>query len=450
MESINKYIDEHKEEYISWLFEACSQPSISAQNVGMSEMADLVKGYLDKLGAEDVQLVPTGGYPFVYGEMKGKRTDRTLSFYNHYDVQPVEPIEEWKSEPFVPEIRDGRIFGRGTADNKGNLIARMCAVDAWKNVYGELPLNIKFVYEGEEEVGSPNLGNFAKNHPEKVKTDGFLWEGGSRTVGGPVHVALGAKGMCYVELSVRTAESDLHSMAAAVVENPAWRLVWALADLKSPEGKILIDGFYDKVSPVSDLDRIYIENMEFDEEATRKSFGIKGFLGGMTGYHLKEQLLCSPTCNIAGFISGYTGKGGKTVLPSKASVKMDLRLVPDQDPQEVLRLLRTHLDSKGFSDIEMQVHSWKPPFRTDPGHPLAKTVISAVKKVYGHEPAVWRNLAGTSPIYDLCREGGYGAVQVGVANEDSRAHAPNENIFVEDFIEGIKLVACVMNDFALV
>jgi acetylornithine deacetylase/succinyl-diaminopimelate desuccinylase-like protein len=448
MDNIYKYIDEHKEQYLSWFFEACSQPSISAQNVGMSEMAELVKGYLDKLGAKNVQLVSTDGYPFVYGEMKGKRKDKTLSFYNHYDVQPVEPVEEWKSEPFTPVIRDGRIYGRGTADNKGNLIARMCAVDAWKKVYGDIPLNIKFVYEGEEEVGSPHLGDFAKKHPEKVKTDGFLWEGGSRTVGGPVHVALGAKGMCYVELSVQTAESDLHSMAAAVVENPAWRIVWALSSLKSPEGKILIDGFYDKVSPVSDLDRVYLENMEFDEEATRMSFGINGFLSGMTGYHLKEQLLCSPTCNIAGIISGYTGKGGKTVLPSKASVKMDLRLVPDQDPQEVLRLLRTHLDSKGFSDIKLQVHSWKPPFRTDPGHPLAKTVINAVQKVYGHAPTVWRNLAGTSPIYDLCREGGYGAVQVGVANEDSRAHAPNENIFVEDFIEGIKLVACVMNDFA--
>jgi len=444
---VYRYIDEHRDDYLAWLFEACAQPSISAQNRGMEEMACLVKRYLDGLGAE-TQLVTTKGYPFVYGETGDAPSGRTISFYNHYDVQPVEPLDEWESDPFKPEIREGRIFGRGTADNKGNLVARLCAVHAWQQVHGALPLKVKFVFEGEEEVGSPHLEDFAKNHPEKVETGGFLWEGGSRTVGGPVHVALGAKGMCYVELSVQTAEHDLHSMTAAIVKNPAWRLVWALAALKGEDERILIDGFYDDVAPVGDLDRKYIEELEFDEEAAKRHYGIGGFLQGLAGYPLKERFLCGPTCNIAGILSGYTGPGGKTVLPSKASVKMDLRLVPDQNPQKVLKQLRSHLDAHGFGDIKIQVHSWKPPFRTDPEHVLAKTVINAVKKVYGHEPAVWRNLAGTSPIHDLCRDGNYGAVQVGVANEDSRAHAPNENIFVEDFIEGIKLVACVMNDFA--
>ena len=410
-------------------------------------MAEKAAFYLQKVGAT-TELIPTQGYPFVYGFLPSSGALRTISFYNHYDVQPVEPLEEWESEPFTPEVREGRLYGRGTADNKGNLIARICAVHAWQQVYGTLPLNVKFVYEGEEEIGSPNLEFFAESHPNKVATDGFLWEGGSRTVGGPVHVSLGAKGMCYVELTIRTAHSDLHSMTASIVENPAWRLVWALSTLKNQQERVLIEGFYDRVSPVSALDRKYIEEMEYDEEGSKKIYGIDHFLMNSQGYELKERFLCSPTCNIAGIVSGYIQKGRKTVLPAVASVKLDLRLVPDQDPQEILKLLRAHLDRHGFQDIEMEVRSWKRPFRTNPEHPLAGTVIRAVEKVYGSPPTVYRNLAGTSPIYDLCSRGNLGAVQVGVANEDSRAHAPNENIFVQDYYDGIKLVAQVLQDFS--
>ena len=447
MEKIFSYIDDHQGEYLDWLLEACAQPSISAEGTGMREMAEKAQDYLRKLGAK-VELLPTGGYPFVYGVLAAPGAKRTLSFYNHYDVQPPEPLEEWESPPFAPEIRDGRLYGRGTADNKGNLIARICAVHAWQQVYGTLPLNVRFVYEGEEEIGSPNLKYFAEKYPDKVLTDGFLWEGGSRTVGGPVHVALGAKGMCYVELKVRTAPSDLHSMTAGIIKNPAWRLVWALNTLKDANENILIDGFYNNVMPVGELDRKYIAAMDYDEEGAKRNYGVDGFLMDLHGYDLKERYLCQPTCNIAGILSGYTGKGGKTVLPAVASVKMDLRLVPDQDPEEILRLLRTHLDRHGFHDIEIEVHSWKRPFRTDPGHPLASTVIRAVEKVYGHTPTVYRNLAGTSPIHDLCSEANLGAVQVGIANEDSRAHAPNENIFLQDYFDGIKLVAQVIHDFA--
>ncbi len=446
MQDIFNYVEAHKEEYMDMLFSACRQPSISAQNIGIREMANLVSDFLQKAGAA-AEIIETSGNPFVYGTVDAGR-EKTLTCYNHYDVQPVDPIEEWKSDPFVPEIRDGRIFARGVADNKGNLLARLCAVHAWLQVRGTLPVNMKFICEGEEEVGSPHLKEFPRKYPEKMKTDGILWEGGSRDIGGPVHVALGAKGMCYVEMNIRTAASDLHSANAAVIPNPAWILVRALNSLKDANENILIDGFYDNVRPLSDLDREYLEKLPYNEETTLEQFGVQGFLLGLSGYPLRKRLLYSPTCNIAGLISGYTGAGGKTVLPAAATAKMDLRLVPDQDPDKIFTLLRNHLDKNGFEDIALSRVSSKPPFRTDPSHPLAKSVIRCVREVYGTEPAVYLNLSGTSPIYDLCSADKIGAVQIGVANEDSRAHAPNENIFLRDYIDGIKLVASVMDDFS--
>ena len=448
VEDIFRYVEDHASEYTEMLYSACRQPSISAQNVGMREMATLVRDLLLKTGAV-TEILETSGNPFVYGFLDAGRK-KTLSCYNHYDVQPVDPIEEWESDPFVPELRDGRIYARGVADNKGNLLARICAVHAWLQVRGTLPVNMKFICEGEEEVGSPHLKEFPVKYPEKMKTDGILWEGGSRNIGGPVHVALGAKGMCYVEMKIRTAVSDLHSANAAVIPNPAWILVRALNSLKDAEENILIEGFYDGVKPLTDLDREYLEKLPYDEKTTLEQFGTKDFLLGLSGYPLRKRLLYSPTCNIAGMISGYTGPGGKTVLPAVASAKMDIRLVPDQDPDRIFGLLRAHLDRNGFGEIELSRGSSKPPFRTDPSHPLASSVIRCVREVYGAEPAVYLNLSGTSPIYDLCSAARIGAVQVGVANEDSRAHAPNENIFLRDYIDGIKLVAAVMEDFSRV
>lgn len=449
MQDIFSYIDDHAEEYLESLFVACRQPSISSQNVGIREMAHLVNDMFTNVGLKS-EILETENHPLVYAESEGYDSVKTLTCYNHYDVQPPEPLDEWLSEPFSPEIRDGRIYARGVADNKGNIIARLSAIDAWLKVRGTLPVKMKFIVDGEEEIGSPNLKFFPDMYPDKLATDGILWEGGSKDVGGPVHVSLGVKGMLYVEMRVRTAASDLHSSNAAIVDNPAWILVRALNTLKDADGNIMINGFNDKVVPETDLERHYLEKMFFDEKATLEFFGIEKFLDGVSGYELKRRNLFAPTCNIAGIIAGYTGEGAKTVLPGSALVKMDLRLVPNQDPEEILSLLRNHLDRHGFENIELVVHSTAHPFKTSPDHPLASSVIKCAKTVYGTEPIVYVNCSGTSPIYSLCKKTGIGAVQVGVANEDCRAHAPNENIFVQDYIDGIKLIAAVMDDFSRV
>ena len=249
MEKLYQFVEENRDRYIKLLVDFCNQPSVSAQNIGIEEMAALVKSTLDSLGVS-TELLETNGYPIVYGSISGA-SERTLTFYNHYDVQPVDPIELWKTEPFTSTIIDGKLFARGSADNKGSMLARICALDAYLKVYGKPPLNIKFIIEGEEEVGSPNLRFFAENHPEKLKTDGLAWEGSSKNVNGPVQICLGVKGMCSFELHVTTAKADLHSQFAAIVPSPVWRLVQALATMKNEKDEILIEGFYDDLKTSS-------------------------------------------------------------------------------------------------------------------------------------------------------------------------------------------------------
>jgi len=446
MEKVYQYIDEHQEEYIELLKSFCNQPSISSQNVGMREMADLVKETLESLDA-DVEEIKTSGYPIIYGEINQNK-NRTILFYNHYDVQPVEPLEEWNTEPFKATIKDGKLYARGSADNKGSMLSRICAVDAYKKVYGELPINIKFLIEGEEEVGSPHLKELIEKHPDKIQADGLVWEGGSKNVGGPLQVALGVKGMCYVELHAKGANNDLHSQHAAIVPNPAWRLVWALNTLKNEKDEILIEGFYDSVKPPTSEDMKFLENMEYDEEKMLESRGINSFINNLTGTKLKEKFLYEPTCNICGIESGYTGEGGKTVLPSSAKVKIDFRLVYNQTPEEVLKLLRNHLDKHGFSDIEVVYLSGKHPYRTDPDSLLAKTVIQNVERVYNMPPVIYRNLGGTTSMYDICQTTNIPAVMFGVGDDNSQIHAPNENVNIKDYIDGIKFTATVIHEYA--
>lgn len=274
VDKVLEYIDANAENYIEWLVEACNQPSVSAQDSGMYEMKELVKIFLKKIGA-NIEEVETSGYPIIYGEIKNAK-EKTLAFYNHYDVQPADPLEEWLTEPFTTTIKDGLIYGRGTADNKGNLIARICAVDAYQKIHGELPVNVKFIFEGEEEVGSPHLKFFAENHPEKLKADGILWEGGSRGLHDKrLHVGLGVKGIAYLELICKGAKSDLHSSEAAIIENPAWRLIWALNTIKNREEEILIDGFYNDVTPLSDKAKELIGAMNFDEKKLKSYMVLK-------------------------------------------------------------------------------------------------------------------------------------------------------------------------------
>lgn len=447
MEKVYKCIEENQELYIHWLQTLCRQPSVAAQSRGMSETADMVCNYLrDYIGAETEQL-ETSGFPVVYGEINTGK-ERTLSFYNHYDVQPEDPLELWHSDPFGAEIRDGKIFARGVADNKGNLVARIAAVHAYQQVYGDLPINVKFIVEGEEEIGSVHLDEFKEKYPDKLEADGCIWEFGYKNPDGRLQISLGVKGMCYVELRVRGANTDLHSANASIIENPAWRLVWALQTLKNEHEEILIEGFYDRVLQPDEAEQKLLKEMVYEEEETLKRIGLDSFVLNLSGTPLKERLIFQPTCTICGIQSGYIGEGAKTVLPSEAKAKIDFRLVPNQDPEEILQLLRKHLDKHGFEDIEIVPYTKEHPAKTDLEDPLVQTVIQNVEKVYGRPPTINRMSPGTGPMYILCQELGIPAVSFGVGNDNSRNHAPNENIKIEDYIDGIKMMATTIHEFA--
>ncbi|WP_019120350.1 M20 family metallopeptidase [Brevibacillus massiliensis] len=446
MQDVFSFIDQNQETYIKWLQELCRQPSVAAQNRGMKETAAMVERMIRDTGGETRQ-IGTSGYPVVYGQFAGSGK-RTLSFYNHYDVQPEDPLELWDSPPFAAEIRDGRMYARGVADNKGNLIARLAAVHAFLQVRGKLPIGIKFIVEGEEEIGSVCLPEFVDKHRELLQADGCLWEFGYKNADGRPQVSLGVKGMCYVELICRGANTDLHSANAAIIENPAWRLLWALATLKTPDEQIRIKGFYDKVAELSEHDNELLQNMIYDEANTLEQLGLKSFLLNLSGIPLKEKLIFQPTCTICGIESGYTGPGSKTVLPSEARVKLDFRLVPDQDPHEILRLLRRHLDERGFPDIELEPFSLEHPARTPLDNPLTRAVIDTARQVYGLEPTIMPMSPGTGPMYILCQSLGIPAVSVGVGHFASNNHAPNENIIIDDYIQGIKHIAAIIEGFA--
>jgi acetylornithine deacetylase/succinyl-diaminopimelate desuccinylase-like protein len=448
------YVDAHADEFVQRLQTLCRQPSISAQNIGLLETADQVESLARAVGAETQRIELEGGPPIIYGRIAGEgQRRRTLQLYDHYDVQPPEPLDLWHHDPFAAEIADGRIWARGVSDNKGNLVARLCAIEAYQNTLGTLPLTITLVFEGEEEVGSPHLRQFT-NSPrgaELLRADACIWEAGYKDPTGRPTISLGCKGILYVELRVRSASKDLHSSWGAAVPNAAWRLVWALQTLKDPRTeRVLIPGFYDQVRPPNERILQLADREPFDLESYRKLFGIANFLQDWDGTQARRHYLFDPTCTICGLSSGYQGPGGKTVLPAEAFAKLDFRLVPDQDPDEIVSLLRRHLASAGFSDVEVvEVEGeGERAARTDPDAAIVPAVVDTARELYDRDPLVLPNMAGTGPQYLLCAQFGVPAIGMGVGNADSNNHAPDENIFVDDYIEGIKHAIWVMHRFA--
>jgi len=393
-----------------------------------------------------VHLIPVDdGPPVVFAEVG--EGERTLLIYNHYDVQPPEPLDEWKSPPFEPATRQDRLFARGVADDKGDLTARIQAIEAYQAVLGELPLRIKFIVEGEEEVGSLNLAPFAQKHKDLLKADGCLWETGGKDEADRFVIHLGLKGILYVELRAKGAKSDLHSSLATLVPNPAWRLVWALSTLKDEDDRITIDDFMEQVAEPSKAEMKMLKAIPFEEGRMKAKFGISRFVQDLSGIEaLKAHLYC-PTCTICGFQAGYIGEGAKTLLPNKATVKLDFRLVPNLTPELVLDLLRRHLDKHGFSDVEVVPLASEHPAETRINAAIVRAVAEAAEKVYGHAPVIYPLHAASGPMYPLSQALGIPAVLAGIGYPGANIHAPNENVRIADYIQGIKFVGTLMRQF---
>jgi acetylornithine deacetylase/succinyl-diaminopimelate desuccinylase-like protein len=445
---IDKYLEEHLDESITELSRLCEIPSISAKNQGLEECAELVAEMLRKRGF-NTEMIVTGGAPVVFGVRKGK-VDKTLLFYNHYDVQPPEPLELWTSPPFEPTLREGKLFARGVSDNKGNITSRLYAIDALLEADGELPCTVKFVIEGEEEVSSAHLVQFIKENAEKLSADGCIWEfGGVDHRDVPTQV-LGMRGICYVELSVETAKTDVHSgLGGTIFPNAAWRLVWALKTIKGSDEQVLIPGFYDNVVPPTERDLELFALMPDVAEDYKNRYGVKEFLKGVTGgVDLHVQEVFEPSCTICGLTSGYQGPGSKTVLPATASAKVDFRLVPNQTPEEIVEKLRAHLDAEGFSDVKIDDLGGEAPGRTDPDAPFIQVVVEAATEVYETPQEIIPMVGGSGPNHAFLHYLKVPITTAGVGYPGGKAHAPNENIRLDLYLKGARHIVRILKALA--
>jgi acetylornithine deacetylase/succinyl-diaminopimelate desuccinylase-like protein len=449
MKEILKYVDENTKGLISDLQALIRQPSVSAKNQGIAECAALVGKILSKSGIKsEILCLKKGVAPVVFGEVKSKKNPgKTLLFYNHYDVQPVEPIEMWTDDPFSGRVRGNKIYGRGSADDKGELITRIKAVEAFLKKTDDVPCNIKFVIEGEEETGSANIGAYLKKYRTKFACDAVIWEFGYVDAKNRPVIGLGMKGLLYVEMTAKEPSQDVHSSLAVIIKNPAWRLVEALNTLRDKTGRLLIRGWYDEVVPFSKSDLKLLENEPFDEKGFLTEYKIKEFVGGKKGLAVKKALAGDPTCNIAGFVSGYIMEGAKTVLPSSALVKIDFRLVPKMDPKKQFTRLKAHLKRNGFSDIAVKMYHGEAASRTHPDDPFVKTVKEAAEESFGSYIVNVSN-AGTGPMHSFANVLDAPCVSIGSTFVFSRIHSPNEFARIDLLKKTTKCMCLIIDRFA--
>lgn len=446
--AVIEYIEENYESYVDLLGELVSIPTVSAvMDKEMWEGANFVASLLRERGF-NVDVKAYGGHPVVLGEVG--EGDRTILIYNHYDVQPPEPLDLWVGSPFELRIEGGKLYGRGVADNKGNIIARIAALDAVLPYIDELGLKVKFLIEGEEEIGSPNLYKCLEANKDALKADGGIWETGYIGRDEKLGIPLGFKGMLYVEFIVKGPNRDVHSGRAPLIPNPIWRLIKLLSLLKKEDGTILVPGIYDDIDKdfldmasefLKDIDTDWLDKMRLD-------LGIKEFVGGVDGVEALKVLWTSPSLNISGIYGGYSGEGSKTVIPSIAGAKVDIRPVPGQDPKKILDNLKKYLEENGFGDVELRLHGMYPSGYTKPDEDIIKATVKAAERVYGHTPHLSPISAGSGPIYWFTNYLGIPMTGAGVGYYGSNTHSPNENIRVNDFVMSMKHVANLFIEFA--
>jgi acetylornithine deacetylase/succinyl-diaminopimelate desuccinylase-like protein len=429
--------------------ELCRKPSVSAEERALDETAELVETLLTTTGFETRQLEVDGAPPAVYGELQGEG-EATLLLYNHYDVQPVDPIELWESPPFEPTLRDDRLYARGAADNKAEIGVRLATIRALREARGGPPLTIRWIIEGEEEVASPHFEAIVERNVELLRADGCLWEGSGLALDGRPEIGLGFKGNLAVKLDIQALSSDAHSGLAGVLPSAAWRLHAALASIRAGDGSVLVRGFHDAVrEPTASEREAIAEQGPSVEEELREFFGVERFVDGLSGFELRERLTFTPTCNICGIHAGYAGPGIKTVLPAHASAWMDFRLVPDQRPAEVFELLGAHLDAEGFSDVALTFLASAEPAATPLEDPFAARVIGVAERVTGKPPSIFPIGPASLPIVaSLQRHVGVPGLSApdNPVYGGSAAHAPNEHVRVADFAPAIEFTIALLEE----
>ena len=444
LQAVFDWIDAHRDEVISDLQTLVQQPSVSAQKLGLEECANLVVELMHQDGLDAKAYPVAGGPPCVIGHVPSKQCEKTLLAYAHYDVQPPEPLDAWTYPPFSATLAEGRIWGRGATDNKGGVMAIIKAAKAWLQVTGDLPVGVKFITEGEEEIGSIHLGPFIEANPELVRADAMhCLDGGLNASELTPDIDLGLKSVLYVELIARGAAQDVHSLNAPLVPQPAWELVRALNTLVDENRHVLIPDWYENLWPLGEeeLGQLQENAKRIDFSKMKEELGVEQFALGREGVDALKARAFEPTCNICGLTSGYQGPGSKTIVPHEARAKLDFRLPPLLDPQKAVARLRKHLDDHGFAQIEMHVEGGvpEPPYKISVKEDISQSIIEAATLVYGKAPVV----NGVSAEGTILKHVWMPTVLTGFAMPDCNLHAPNENIGVESYIQGIKYAAAI-------
>ncbi len=443
------YVDQHRDAFLALWMDEVREAGISAQHARVEESAALLTRILEDTGFS-VSTLPTRGYPVLLAEAGGPEgTMPTVLIYGHYDVQPADPLDAWHSPPFEPTIRDGRLYGRGAGDNKGQHLAHILGIAALRAVDGALPLHVKVVLEGEEESGSPHLAETFANCRDRLHADLAITSDGPMGIGDHPVINLGVRGILSFELRARGAMFDNHSgNKGNLVPNPAWTLVHALAALRGEDGRIKVPGFYETVRPIGDLEHRLIAALPFDPATVARTVGLP--LETVEPWRKEDyyrRLMLEPSFSINGMNAGYQGAGHKTIIPAIASVKCDFRLVADQDPNLIEQRLREYL-AKVAPDVEYVSHGHMRPSRTPPDHPALEAIADGLTAAHGLSPYIQPALGGSLPDYVFTHVLEIPSFIIPYANEDEANHSPNENMRLDLFYRGIVATAEMLSRIA--
>jgi acetylornithine deacetylase/succinyl-diaminopimelate desuccinylase-like protein len=453
MNNVIDFINTHRDRYVDELKQYLAIPSISAlpqHKADVRRTAEWSAEEMRRIGLQNVRLIETPGFPVVYGDWLGADGAPTILFYGHYDVQPVDPVDLWESPPFEATVRDGELYARGAADDKGQVFMHFKAIEAHLKQNGRLPVNMKIILEGEEEVGSANLDNFVKAHRDELKADVVVISDSPMFDRGIPSICYGLRGLVYFQIDLRGTKSDLHSGSfGGAVANPAFVLANILAQMKDRGGHIKIPGFYDDVRELREEERDQWKRLPFNEKRYAKELGAPK-LFGETGYSTLERVWARPTFEVNGILSGFTGEGAKTVIPAVAMAKVSMRLVPNQDPDKIAQLFEDHIKKVAPKTVEVKVtrmHGGKP-WMTEFDNKFVQAAGRAIEKGFGKTP-VFNREGGSIPVVATFQEIlGLPSVLFGVGLPDENAHAPNEKLDLGNFHGGIIASAYLYDEVA--
>lgn len=436
------YIDSHSQTFLTRLIDYLRHPSISAYGEGIAEVAQYIANVMQQMGLT-IQIMPTNGWPMVFGQYHVRDDAPTVLLYGHYDVQPPDPLDEWTTPPFEPTIRDGRLYARGVGDNKGQHFAQLMALETLLACRSTLPCNVKVLLEGEEEVGSPHMPEFMRTHRDELQADLVIVSDGPVHENGQSTISFGVRGVLDIELRAHGANRDLHSGHwGGIVPNPLWTLVHLLATMKNERGEITIDGFYDNVQPLTELERQALANLPIDVDEVKQSLGIQR-LDEPQERNYFERLAAWPTLTLNGIHGGYGGPGSKTVLPHEAVAKCDIRLVEAQTAEEILAKVKAHVQ-RHAPEVTVTSYGGMDPSKTPLNSPFTEPLRQAIIAAQGAPPLLVPAKGASLPNYVFTKTLGMPVFGVPYANPDESNHAPNENMEIARFIMGIKTGASML------